>query len=1182
MVAAALTMPPTSDETAIMDAMRGFFDAAWYLERYPDIAQAGVDPLRHFIAHGADEGRDPNPWFDSAWYTRHYPDVAASGLNPLLHYMKAGARELRNPHPRFDAVWYADENPDAAGNPLLYHLRIGIERGLPTERPLDIRDYLPSAHPPFPDRVGVAVDVVIPAYRGLAQTRACLESVLADPDRPPGRIIVVDDCSPEPALSAWLAREAKAGKFHLVRNPRNLGFVASANRGMQAAGTHDVVLLNSDTEVPAGWLRRLMAQAYAEPRIASVSPFSNNATICGYPGNTGGPMPFGCSLAEIDGLCRMVNAGRAVPVPTTVGYCMYIRRAALDAVGLFDERVFGRGYGEENDFCLRASKHGWQHRLACDTFVYHEGSVSFGDTMNELTREALGKLRARHPDYEHIVSRHIAIDRVGPFRFAVTAALFRTSGRPTILLVSHGLGGGAARHVQMLVERFEGKANFLMLAATARGAELSVPAVADHPTLLVQDDRAEELLQILRFAAVRRVHIHHLAGFDLDVRAVIRQLDVPFDVTVHDYFALCPQTHLLPRPEGLSCGEPGPAACNACIAQRPSHGATDIAAWRGAHAWMYLDADRVLCPSADVRDRLVRHGLGARAIVAPHEPVPPGDWSVSAPPVRGNTLRVALLGVLARHKGAHLVAALATEAAGAGLELHLVGHVEENFPEEIRPLLRETGRYEEKDLPALLKKVKPHVVWLPSACPETYSYTLTAALAQGLPVVASRIGAFPERLEGRPLTWLVEPSVATADWLGVFETVRATLRKTSGAARGPRPPVPDFYATDYLPSAPSAPSLLPRRPRVVVVPERFETGALSPCAFIRLIQPLNHPAIAGGFEVVIADDVSALHERADIFVTQRYAVSSVEAADALARHAKSVGGTLLYDLDDDLLHIPRSHPDADELRPRAKVVQRLIQVAGRVWASTEPLAASLRRLRDGVDVIPNGLDERLWCDGPPRFRTRQGPVRILSMGTATHDGDFAIIAPALERLARDFDTAVEIEMIGVLAHTDPPAGVHRVGTPVHAARSYPGFVDWITQEPAWDIGLAPLVDSAFNRGKSSIKTLDYAAQGMAVLASDVPAYRTSLASGEGGMLLPADPDRWYAALSWLIRDTVARKRMAAAAHTAFLAEGTLAAQAGQRQAAWQSLLKPVSEKPTAGKAPAVARGTRRREKAAAD
>ncbi len=400
-------MPPsydTSDATAITrlgDALAGFFDPDWYLTRYPDIVGSGREPLQHFVHHGAAEGRNPNRFFDGAWYLAHYPDVASTGQLPLLHYLQIGAAELRNPHPRFDAAYYVDQHPEAASNPLLYHLRVGVVRGWRTEKPIAIRDYLPAdAEPPAPP-LDVAVDVIIPAYRGLAQTRRCLQSVLADPDRPKGRVIVVDDRSPEPKLSAWLDGLAAKGRIELVRNRRNLGFVASANIGIRQAGDHDVVLLNSDTEVPPGWLMRLAGHAYATPRVASVSPFSNNATICGYPRIEAGPPAFGLGAAELDAACRAANGGRSVEVPTTVGFCMYIRRAALADVGLFDADAFGRGYGEENDFCLRAGARGWRHLLACDTFVYHEGAVSFGAGASAAVEPRAGRaggaVSALHP-----------------------------------------------------------------------------------------------------------------------------------------------------------------------------------------------------------------------------------------------------------------------------------------------------------------------------------------------------------------------------------------------------------------------------------------------------------------------------------------------------------------------------------------------------------------------------------------------------------------------------------------------------------------------------------------------------------------------------------------------------------------------------------------------------------------
>ena len=86
-------------------------DPVWYRARHHDVAASGVDPLRHFIASGLRERRDPNRWFDGAWYANQYADVAASGEHPLLHYMSKGAGLGRDPHPRFDAGWYVEQHP---------------------------------------------------------------------------------------------------------------------------------------------------------------------------------------------------------------------------------------------------------------------------------------------------------------------------------------------------------------------------------------------------------------------------------------------------------------------------------------------------------------------------------------------------------------------------------------------------------------------------------------------------------------------------------------------------------------------------------------------------------------------------------------------------------------------------------------------------------------------------------------------------------------------------------------------------------------------------------------------------------------------------------------------------------------------------------------------------------------
>ncbi len=516
------------------------FDVKWYLETYPDVRAAGLNPLEHFIHAGWMEGRNPHPLFDVKWYLETYPDVRVAGMNPLSHYVEFGAAELRNPNPDFDAMSFVAEHPDAAANPLIYYAQHGTLEGLRTHRSIDIAGYLPQIGTKHAPSLEVTVDIIVPVYRGLNETRRCLESVLSDKDRPPGSIRVIDDCSPEPELSAWLSSLAASGQIELSRNRTNLGFVKTANRGMTDAGRHDVVLLNSDTEVPSGFLRRLIAHAYSAPKVASVTPLSNRGgEFCNYPTLTitGGPLPKGYSLEEIDDACRTANGLRKVEIPTGVGFCMYIRRDCLDEVGLFDSDAFGHGYGEETDFCQRALAAGWHHLLACDTFVYHVGEVSFGENAPERSR-SWNILVDRYPQLPALLARHLASAPRIPVIFSATVSLFMASPLPTILMLNHNLNGSTTRHVDELVNQVIDSANVLLLCSKGPHFELSVPSLPGHPTLRFPNTALGELASFLRACAISRVHIQHWIGFGADLHELVNQLGVPLELTVHDTFSI--------------------------------------------------------------------------------------------------------------------------------------------------------------------------------------------------------------------------------------------------------------------------------------------------------------------------------------------------------------------------------------------------------------------------------------------------------------------------------------------------------------------------------------------------------------------------------------------------------------------------------------------------------------------
>ena len=267
------------------------------------------------------------------------------------------------------------------------------------------------------------IDVVIPVYKGVAQTRRCVESVLAARQQAGFELVVVDDASPEPEIASWLDALAADRRITLLRNAANAGFVRSVNRGMALNPDRDVVLLNSDTEVANDWLDRMHACAASDAKIATVTPFSNNATVCSYPfEGWQGKIPGTLGLAELDRLFARTNAGRVVDLPTAVGFCMYIRRGALDAFGLFDAERYGRGYGEENDFCMRAGNGGWRNVLAGDVFVYHEGSVSFSEERFALQAAAGKALVEAHPGYPAKVHEFLVADPAHELRCAIDLA----------------------------------------------------------------------------------------------------------------------------------------------------------------------------------------------------------------------------------------------------------------------------------------------------------------------------------------------------------------------------------------------------------------------------------------------------------------------------------------------------------------------------------------------------------------------------------------------------------------------------------------------------------------------------------------------------------------------------------------------------------------------------------------
>jgi GT2 family glycosyltransferase len=606
------------------------------------------------------------------------------------------------------------------------------------------------------------VDVIIPVYNGYDAVARCLESALAHTTGSGVRLVVADDASPDPRIPGLLASfAARDARVAVVRREANLGFVRNCNRAM-AEAPGDVVLLNSDTEVPAGWLERLRSLAHSSDRVGSVTPLSNNATICSVPEwLVPNHYPPGVDLALLDAAARAAGTGEWLEIPTSVGFCVYYRREALEAAGFFDEDLFGTGYGEENDLACRMREAGYLN-LLCDTlFVGHEGGVSFAESGTGDLAGNLDRITQRWPRYHEVIRGFIQRNPLWGVQARFGLELLRRTKSPqrrrVLYLVHHrlwaGIIGGTELHLSDLIAALEEEIDPVVLSFDEAGRG-TVQWRPDAQTLLSfpldtgsSPDPGAWVDRLLG-TGVDLVHLQHTMRAPLPVVGALLEAAsrrrLPIAWTLHDYFTLCPRAQLLDAASGAPCTSLGDGpACAGCEDEARRLAGCLVAEWRDTHRSLLRRADLLISPSIAAREVLLASfpELRPRLVVRPHGVADPGLLPPPAGPPRG---RIAVLGYGGRHKGDHLLEEVIDALADRDATWHLFGR--ERFGRHPRPSVILHGTYRREDLPALLAEAGADLVLLLSPWAETYSYTLSEAWRLGLPVVGSSLGAIGERI----------------------------------------------------------------------------------------------------------------------------------------------------------------------------------------------------------------------------------------------------------------------------------------------------------------------------------------------------------------------------------------------------------------------------------------------------
>eukprot|EP01037_Dinobryon_pediforme_P002670 gene2670-2709_t len=625
-----------------------------------------------------------------------------------------------------------------------------------------------------PCEPGRPVAILIPAYRNLALTRQCLDSVFATtpPNTP---VIVVNDASPERALSVWLDEMAASGSIILIRHETNRGFPASANAGLEAAFAlsppHDAVLLNSDTLLPSGkppsWLRRLQDCVHGAPDIGSATPLSNDASILSYPArDAGNSVPTAKEVAGLDDLARAANARKPVEIPTGVGFCLYLRRECALQGGLFRTDLFAQGYGEENDFCIRTRHLGWRHMAAPNVFVGHVSHASFGEGRLPLMRRNLAVLEQLHPGYRALIADYQqpvpAQDALAPARRRIDSARWaKARRRSAVILVSHASGGGVDKLLLARAAEIAADGHRCIIlrpvtdperpSETLHGlcqiSDAAFPGLYPNLVFDLRHERAD-MVRLLKADRPVLFEVHHRLGHDPEILNVARALALPIGYRLHDYAAFCPRITLFGARQTY-CGEPiDVAACEVCVAEAGNRSGETIgvAALRQRSASEFAEASSVAVPSADMAGRLRRYFPTLRCAITPNEtelpPRPP-------PPRSAVHRRVAVIGGITIEKGFNILLDCARDAAAQSLPLDfvLVGHSTDDALLFETGRVFVTGRYTDDEAEALIRAQEADLAFLPSVVPESWSFTLSLAWRAGLRTLVFDIGAQAARVK---------------------------------------------------------------------------------------------------------------------------------------------------------------------------------------------------------------------------------------------------------------------------------------------------------------------------------------------------------------------------------------------------------------------------------------------------
>jgi GT2 family glycosyltransferase/glycosyltransferase involved in cell wall biosynthesis len=726
-------------------------DSKWYLNENPDVAEANLCPNLHFIRFGVLEGRLPSRGFNAKKVTEQIKDSSPE-LSSLLR------ENLSAFPPSYENVSFT-ENSHFSIYEQLDFPKVDVVRSIN-------KRYL-EAH----------VSIIIPVYNAFSETRKCLDSILRA-ETPHTSVIVINDASPEGGFDR-LASEYASDEFNFLENTQNLGFSGTINKGINYARKlrpdSDILILNSDTIVSRWWLRELKLVAMSSSEIGTVTAVSNAAGP--FSVHTFSSTPSLSEINDVAGALREKAPLVSPSLPTGHGFCMYVKGELIEDIGVFDSQSFPKGYGEENDFCMRAVKKGWKNTFAARSFVYHKQNASFKEQKANLISIGRAKVDSLHPEYSKLLNRTFNSNAYKSFisylSFVTRINAPTSQPLPKILYVISTETGGTPQTNLDLMKQVSEEYECYLLVSNSKTVKLFVLQENNlrliqlhelhekiHPSIHVSAEYDAVVSNWIGLLNISLVHIRHIGWHSFGLIEYSHNYGIPIVFSFHDFYTVCPTVKLLDGDKQY-CGGACSDASKPCLPELwPAKQLSNLNDFE-VYIWQRRFR-KYLCYISN----FVTTSESTKEVISNVYPtISPDNFHViphgrdfveftqlAKYPSKNKKFRLVCPGNINVAKGLAYINELAEEASDI-LEIHIVGKVSNEVQLSSKLILH--GEYEREQLKDIIAKIEPSFGGVFSIWPETWCHTVTELLSCGVPLFTFGMGAIEERVRRGNFGWIL-------------------------------------------------------------------------------------------------------------------------------------------------------------------------------------------------------------------------------------------------------------------------------------------------------------------------------------------------------------------------------------------------------------------------------------------